>query len=239
MVAPLAFVVDIHALFALAGGLGHRAVGVEDGFREECFGLLPPDLQPRSVEDRLQAEDGCRVEAAAEVARRGRIGNAAGAQGVEVGLVVPQQFQVFQTGSAGQQVVGDREHVVGIVVGQMNLQQAEVAIDGLVQPEPLAQQMDGPDAAIGGCPHALSEFVVDVRGGHDRPVASSVVIFVQPPRDPPLASFDPFSYLGTHSKTSLLRNWGRCSHPQYVGKHRRFSSFFIQRPKRTHRGSLG
>ena len=73
-----------------------------------------------------------------------------GAQGIEVGFITPQQFQVFQAGSAGQQVVGDVEHVVGIVVGQMNLQQAEVAVDGLVKPEPLGQQMNGPDAAVGG-----------------------------------------------------------------------------------------
>ena len=57
MIAPLALVVDVHALLALAGGFDHRAVGVEDGFLEERLRLLPPDLQPRGVEDRLQAED--------------------------------------------------------------------------------------------------------------------------------------------------------------------------------------
>ena len=98
MITPLALVIDVHALLALAGGLHHRAVGVDDGFLEERLGLLPPDLQPRGVEDRLQAEDGGRIEAAAEVARRGRVGDAAGTQGVEVRFVVAQQFQVFQAG---------------------------------------------------------------------------------------------------------------------------------------------
>jgi hypothetical protein len=33
--APLTCVVDVHTLLALAGGFGHRAVGVENGFRKE------------------------------------------------------------------------------------------------------------------------------------------------------------------------------------------------------------
>ena len=177
---------------------------------KNALGLLPPDLQPRGVEDRLQAEEGGRIEAAAEVARRGGVGNAAGAQGVEVRLVAPQQFEVFQAGPSGQQVVGDVQHVVGIVIGQMDLQQAEAAIDGLVEAELLGQQMDGPDAAVGGRSRAFGDFIMDVRGGHDGPIASAVVVLVQSSGDPPLASFDLFSYLGVHSKTSVIRNRGRC-----------------------------
>ena len=153
-----------------------------------------------------------RVEAAAEVARRGRVGNAAGPQGVEVRLVAAQQFQVLQARSAGQQVVGDVQHVVGLVVGQMDLQQAEVAVDRLVEAQLSHQQVDGPDAAVGGGPRAIGDFVMDVRGGHHRPVASAVVVLVQPPGDPPLASFDLFSYLGIHSKTSVLRDMDLSEH---------------------------
>ena len=39
----------------------------------------------------------------------------------QVSLIAPQQFQVFQAGSSGQQVVGDVQYVVGIVAGQMDL----------------------------------------------------------------------------------------------------------------------
>ena len=35
VITPLALVVDVHALLALAGGLDHRAVGVEDRLVEE------------------------------------------------------------------------------------------------------------------------------------------------------------------------------------------------------------
>ena len=75
MIAPLAFVVDVHALFALAAGLDHRAVGLQDRLVEERRRLLPPDLQADRVEDRLQTKDGGRVEAAAIVAGGGRIGH--------------------------------------------------------------------------------------------------------------------------------------------------------------------
>ena len=131
------------------------------------------------------------------------IGNAPGPQGVEVGFVAAQQFQVLQARSAGQQVVGDVEHVVAVVVGQMDFQQAEALVDGLIEPELPDQQVHGPDPAVGGGPGAIGDFVMDVGGGHDGPVTSAVVVFVQPPGDPPLALFDLFSYLGVHSKTSV------------------------------------
>ena len=45
VIAPLALVVDVHALFALASGFDHRAVAVDDRLREELLRLLPPDLR--------------------------------------------------------------------------------------------------------------------------------------------------------------------------------------------------
>ena len=131
MITPLALVVDLHALLALAGGLDHRAVGVDNGFLEERRGLLPPDLQPRGIEHLLQAVDVRRVEAAAEVAGRGGIGNAAGAEGIQVGRVMAAEFQVLQARASGQKIVGDVEHVVAVVVGQVDLQHAETAVDRL------------------------------------------------------------------------------------------------------------
>ena len=61
-------------------------------------------------------------EAAAEVAGRGGIGNAARAEGIEVILVVATQFDVLQAGAVAQGVVGDVENVIGIVVGHVDLQ---------------------------------------------------------------------------------------------------------------------
>ena len=47
-----------------------------------------------------------------------------------------------------------------------------------------------PPAAVG--PRAVGDFVMDVGGRHDRPVASAVVIPVQATGDLPLASLDLF-----------------------------------------------
>ena len=73
-------------------------------------------------------------EAAAEVARRGRVGNPLGAQGVEEDLVVAAQLDVLQPDAVAQRVVGQVQHVVRLVVGQMDLQQVQAAVDGLDQP---------------------------------------------------------------------------------------------------------
>ena len=51
-------------------------------------------------------------KAATEVTRRGGVGNARGAQCVEVGFVLPSQFQILQATPIAQGVVGNVEHVV-------------------------------------------------------------------------------------------------------------------------------
>ena len=56
MVSPLALVVDVHSLFALAGGFHHRAVGVNDRLHEELFGCAA-DLQADHIEEFLQTAD--------------------------------------------------------------------------------------------------------------------------------------------------------------------------------------
>ena len=158
VIAPLALVGDVHALLALAGGFDHRAVGVDDGFVEERSGCCRQTFSRVSLKISCKQIDVRPCEAAAEVARRGGIGNAPGAQGIEIGLVVAEQFQMFQARAAGQQVVGDVQHVVGLVVGQMDLQQAEAAVDGLGEPELPHQQCMAPmpPAAVARVRSAIS-----------------------------------------------------------------------------------
>jgi len=70
------------------------------------------------------------VEAAAEVPRRGRVGDAHGAQGVEIDLVVAEPLEVLHAPAAGEEVEGDVEDVIRLVVGQVALQEVEVVVDG-------------------------------------------------------------------------------------------------------------
>ena len=102
VIAPGAVVGDVHALLALAGGLDQGAVHVEEGLVEEGRGLAGPDLQARVVDDVEQRLNAVRGKAATEVAGRGGIGDAAGAQGVEEDLVVAAQFEVLQAGAVAQ-----------------------------------------------------------------------------------------------------------------------------------------
>jgi hypothetical protein len=56
-------------------------------------------------------------------------------------------FQVLQAGAVTRGVVGEGQHVVGFVVGEMETEQAQVPVDGLDQADLPGQGMDGPDAA--------------------------------------------------------------------------------------------
>jgi hypothetical protein len=97
-------------------------------------GRLPlPDPHPLLVDDALERTDVGAPEAAQEVAGGGRVGDALGAQGVEVGLVGTEPFEVLQARAAGQDVVGEVEDVVGLEAGQVALQQVQVAVDGVGQ----------------------------------------------------------------------------------------------------------
>ena len=95
----------------------------------------------------------------------------------------------------------------------MDFQQAEAAVDGFVESEFPNQQVHGPDAARSGGARAIGDFIVDVRGGHDGLIATAVVVLIQATRDPPLALFHLFSYLGAHSKTSVPWVPGFCKTP--------------------------
>ena len=138
---------DVHALLALAGGLDQKAVHVEDGAVEEGVGLLGPDAPTHLVHGVLQPADRRLVEAAAEVAGGGRVREAAGAQGVEEDLVVAAEFEVLQTGAVAQGVVGEGQDVVGLVVGEVELEQVEAAVDGVDEADLARQGVEGADAA--------------------------------------------------------------------------------------------
>jgi hypothetical protein len=70
-----------------------------------------------------------------------------GPPGVEVDFVVAAHFEVLQALSTGQEVVGDVQDVIALVVRQVPLEQVEVPVDVLDQPQLPGQEVDGPDPA--------------------------------------------------------------------------------------------
>jgi hypothetical protein len=92
--------VPLDALLAFPIGRDQRAVHVNASLCEEVVGLLGPDLPPRDIDGILQRREGLAIKAPAEVARRGGIRNALGAEESEVGLILAAEFEVFEA-SAG------------------------------------------------------------------------------------------------------------------------------------------
>ena len=112
--------------------------------------LPGPDLLPHVVEGRLQV-----VAGPARSKRRQKSPAVVGsgirwrAKQVEIGLVLPPQFEIFQAGAAAQRVVGQVEHVVRLVIRQMDLEQMQPLVDRLGQTQLRDQLVDQPDAAVG------------------------------------------------------------------------------------------
>ena len=133
MIAPVAFVRDVHAFLALARGRDDRAVGIDLGLGEETGWLSPPDLQPRLVVGLVERGDVRQIKAPAEITRGRGVGNPFSAQGVEVCLVLTAVLDVFQARAIAKGIERDVEHVIRLVVGQVDAKQIEVAIDGVDQ----------------------------------------------------------------------------------------------------------
>ena len=90
------------------------------------------------------------------------------AQGVEEDFVVAAQFDVFQPRAVAQGVVGQVQHVIRLVIGQMDFQQVHAAVDGLDQPDLLRQPMHHADATHADAPHLVRQLNTDVRRGEHR-----------------------------------------------------------------------
>ena len=231
-----AVVGEVHPLLALAIAGHDAAIGLEDRLGEELGGLLGPDPQPRLIDRVHQGEDIGLGEAAAEVPGGGRVRDAFGPQGVEVDLIVAPQLEVLDAAAAGEEIEGDVQDVVGFVVGQVPLEEVEVAVDLLDQPDLLSQEEEGADAAGTEAAAATGVFVVDIGGGHHgyRPLGARGV--VEPFLDPPspllegslLACRSLFSESGAHSKAPLSWNGEDVFYLHYSKNMRGFRAFSRQ-----------
>ena len=69
------------------------------------------------------------TEAAAEVPGGGGVGDASGAEGIEVDLILASDFEVLDAAATSQEVVGDGEDVVTLEVGLMAFEEMEVVVE--------------------------------------------------------------------------------------------------------------
>src|SRR3954452_20377975 len=87
-----------------------------------------------------EVQDITAAEPATEVAGGGGVGDSRRIQGVEISLVVAEPLDVLGPGTAGEEIEGDVQDVIGLVVGLMAFEQAQVAIDIGDQSGPACQQ---------------------------------------------------------------------------------------------------
>jgi hypothetical protein len=204
--------VDVDTLLALGIGRDHGAVGVEESFREKVVGLLGPDTEAGTIEDVHQGFNVGRCESPAEITRGSGVRNSLGTQGVEIDLVVAPKFKVFHSLTAGNNVKGNVQDMVGFVIGQMPFEKVEILIDTVDQANLLSQHENGADAAGTKPFDTIGVFVVDVGGGHHRFRTLGLADILEteanspPPflKDSLLASQMFFPETSSHSKASLV-----------------------------------
>jgi hypothetical protein len=228
MIAPGAVVGEIDALLAFRVGADEGAVAVDDSPVEELGGLLGLDALAGAVEGIHEIQDVTAAEAATEVARGGGVGDSLGVQGVEISLVVAEPFQMLELGAAGEDVPGDVHHMVGLMVGEMALEQMQVVIDVGDQSRPACQQEHGADAAWAQSLDPITQFVVDVAGGDHGLLTLGTGSVFDTAKDSPLASSQLVQDISFHSKLSVVWDGDDMSPSSLFPNHRGFSSFFRQ-----------
>ena len=213
MVAVLAVIGEIHSLLALGVARDNRAIGVQNRFFEELGRLLSPDTLAGFIDRVHQGHDIHPTKSAAEVAGSRGIGDALGAQGVEINLVVPPQFEVFEPLTACQDVEGDVQDVVRLVIGEMHLEQVKIVVDVADQAGPTGQEEHGADAAGAESLDPIAQLVVNIACGHHGYGPLRLRRIDQSFQNSPsallellIACFAFFSDSSTHSKASLSWN---------------------------------
>ena len=89
------------------------------------------------------------MEPPAEIAGGGGIGDPLCPQGVEVDLVVASQLEMLERVSSGQDVEGDVQHVIELMVRQVTLEEVETTVDVADQSGLAGHQQHGANAARG------------------------------------------------------------------------------------------
>ena len=190
--------------------------------------MLGPDALAGAVDGIHEIQHITPEEPATEVARGGGIGDSLGIQGVEISLVISEPLQMLELGAAGQDVQGDVQDMVGLVVGAMAFEQMQVMIDVSNQSGPACQQEHGTDAAWAQSLDPITQFVVDVAGGDHGAFTLGTGAVFDAAEDSPLASSQFVQHTGFHSKVSVVWPIEDMRPPPLFQNLRGFSSFFRQ-----------
>ena len=114
-------------------------------------------------------------------------------------------FEMLEALSTGQEVVGDVQDVVALVVRQVPLEQVEVPVDALDQSQLPGQEMDGPDAATGNSAGLVRHLVVNVAGSELWSEGEGIILLVEPALDSALDLAEPAVENDLHLKSFRVR----------------------------------
>src|SRR5262249_42940225 len=114
---------------------------------------------------------------------------------------VAAQFEVLPAGAVTQGGVGEVEDRVGLVVGQVDLEDVQAAVQAFNEAEAACQGVEDANTAGSKGPRAVTDFKADSAGGKHRLVAARQGGFVEAAVGPALAALALAVYLGFHRKT--------------------------------------
>lgn len=138
-----------------------------------------------------------------EVSSRGRIGNPHGAQGVKIDLVIASQLEMFKPVSARQDIEGDVQHMIRLMIRQMPLEQVETSVDVANQSRLSSDQEHGPDAAASQPLNPVGQFILNVAGGDYGAFLLRSGTILDPLEDSPLALSQLVEESRIHSKAPV------------------------------------
>ena len=123
----------------------------------------------------------------AEVTLGGGVGDALGAEGIEIDGIVAPQLDMFEAAATGEDIESNVQNMVGFVIGEVAFEEMEIEVDAGDQAGGPCQHHHGADAAGGEALDALAEFVVDVGGGDHGAVAFGAGAILDAVEDSPPA----------------------------------------------------
>ena len=203
---------EVHPRLALAERGHDRAVGVDArGLGREVTLAPRPDGDARLVDDAQEPPDRVGVEPAAEVAGGGRVGDRLGAEHVEERGVVAADLDVVEHVPAAKRVVRDVEDVVGVPVWARPLEDPELRVDRLGQPDAANQIVHGREATARHRANTLGQLVLGARRVELRRARPLRLLAAHQRREPradlPLLSVELTSYVCFHLKGSPGVEW--------------------------------
>ena len=110
---------------------------------------------------------------------------------------------MFQARAAAEDVVGNIEHVIGFMIGLVNLEELQPLVNLCDEPALPCEHVYGPDTARGQSLGFLGQVILDVAGREHRVRLILPLDFSEPTLVFPLATPEFLSYSLVHSKCLL------------------------------------